>query len=118
MWGMHSVRLADVEVLLPTWSYHRTSIGVLCVYICCSKNDKYRIAQLDSRKAGCIAPAPAMRLRSEAAGATKAARIVLGKLANVIGGATFGRSTFRRRNGSSCDSMIFAVIDPSMIRIR
>lgn len=95
MWGMHSVRLADVEVLLPTWSYHRTSIGVLCVYICCSKNDKYRIAQLDSRKAGCIAPAPAMRLRSEAAGAAKCDRVRAWRTENVISGL----STFRRRKG-------------------
>jgi hypothetical protein len=96
MWRMHSVHLADVEALLPAWSYHRASVEVLCVYICCSKNDKYRIAQLNrSRRAGCIAPAPAMRLRSEAAGAAKRDRVRAWRPENVIS----GRSTFRRRKG-------------------
>jgi hypothetical protein len=58
-----------------------------------------------------------MRLRS-GAGAMGMTGVALGDRVNVIGGAFWTFDVSPPQGLTSCDSMIFAVVDPSSIRIR
>jgi hypothetical protein len=87
-------------------------------YICCSRDDEYHIAQLDrSRRAGTHSSRTchAAAIRSRGYGGTG---VGLGKSANVIGGASWTFDVSPPQGLTSCDSIIFAVVDPFLIRIR